>query len=153
MTVNGGFKSIVQLMMSIGMVHAKGEAQAVKDIFRQRRIVIFAVTMVTRMTKPFTFDNIYWAADGYEREGNHGLAGRLFLWLAHNFDNTRWMFIRAANCFIKVEPWRALRLILTVNLHHATVSSYLIEARAMREVGCIDRAIKAYTNARQEIEK
>ena len=104
----------------------------------------------TPLEYPFPFDTLFHTVDGMDKEGSCALAARMFLWLAHNYQNTNWMHTRAANAFLRCgDVVNCLRWIRKVNKIMPTVATLLIEGRAWKYAERYTRAIRCYSRAEQ----
>jgi len=103
---------------------------------------------------PCQFDYLFLIAEYLERHGRFALAGYMYLFISSKYDNLLWMQLRAANALWKAGRWdESLKWIGEVNQIRPTVASYLVEARIWRSVGHWQNAIKAYSKAKEILEK
>jgi glycosyltransferase involved in cell wall biosynthesis len=100
--------------------------------------------------RPFQFDFVLQQAQEMEAEGAWAGAAQVYTQLGRRFGNQRWMQERAAAALFhdSTRNEKALALCRELNVSRPTVSTLLLEARALKRAGKFDEARAALDQAR-----
>jgi tetratricopeptide (TPR) repeat protein len=102
---------------------------------------------------PFQFDNLVTSAEMAAEDGDFKLASQIYDYTCEHYRSDTWMMTRCANeLYFMGDNENAARLASEINAVTPTVSTYLIEARAMRQMGNIESAIKLFERAEEILE-
>ncbi len=156
---NVGFELIESSPRQWGAVFRTSELRRAREQFGHLplRESIQAAGIAVRKPKleeyPFQFDYILAGAEQVELEGDWLRAAAIYDYLAEHFGNTLWMQIRRAHALHRGgQRQAAIDLIRQVNQVRPSVSSRLIEGRALAQKKEYRQAIEAFEQARLILE-
>ena len=99
---------------------------------------------------PFQFDDLLQKAQLAEKDGNWMEAGKLFEYIAQNYQNELWMKTLAARAFYKAgDHSKAAEFSKQVNQQRPTVDTLLLEAKVAHERNDLNPAIGLLRKAEQ----
>ena len=103
--------------------------------------------------RPFQFDNLYYLALSFEKEGDWLQAAEMYEYISDQHQNTLWMKRLAAKAFFEAgQHSKAENICHDINQQRPTVDTLLLEAKIKRDKKKLDSAIQFLTTAENILE-